>query len=232
MNAVTSLVTGSPLAQLTAKVSDSTTKDPSSKQTYESLVAAHHLEKRNEFLSSVFSKNPAGNAYTQILTLLKYGPSRPLPTAPAGSTERQPLPETAWIGDQLAALRSMPSDALSELRQSLPHLGPGFSTERQYRVKFIGSLDANPQDKMAVLAEELQRGMSLTPTSKDDPALFNGSTTLQVMVNLAAQPSDIEPILVQAMGNQPDSTLKLMLLSIYANKFPQQALKLRSSLGL
>lgn len=182
---------------------------------YSSLLAIHHLEDKDRALTAIFSPTESGRAISQTLTILKFS-ARP------GSEE------SVLAQEKLDFLRAHPESTFEEIQKNIPKLKKEYSTDRQFLIQFVSKLNLPMNAKSSFFSEEFLR--SNIPFDIHDPSSSTSSVTLSTWLD--QDPESVEPVLHQALRQQPDRNTQLILVSIYEKKFPEQAKKLRQEFNL
>jgi hypothetical protein len=175
---------------------------------YFAILEKDHLDDKSHKLAAVFPHSDVGRALAHVTTLSDF--------SPGGDT-----PEGAFLAEENKFLESEPSEAFQVIHTHLGKLGSDFSSERQLLIQLVGRLDLDISEKSDFLFEELNKGGKI-----------NKVVALSSLIQLGVDPTSIEAALRQSISGQVSYTSRLLLLSVYEAKYPEQARKIRDDFGL
>ena len=188
--------------------------NPSSE--YHALLEKNHLLLKGQRMAEIFSKNSAGKALSQVLTLIEF--KNQLDTL-----------EGKRVADQLTFLESQPGDTLEEVRTAVGNFEKEFTPERQFLIQYVGRLDIELSDRVDFLSKELIRNSDL---EENTDFKMNAVVALTTLLRVDADQNTIETALKQILGPKTPYTTRMSMIAIYESKYPDQSTRIETDFGL
>lgn len=180
---------------------------------YSSIISKHHLEGEYQAMAKVFPDTTTGDALRYTAALYKF-------RSATGTEEGQ------LVNELLELLKAHPTETYNDLRQNISKMSPEYSTERQYLMQLVSTLEVDRAAKLNFFTEELQRASG--PFKTSDPASYNGMIALRSLLSETETPADLAPMLRDVLMREKDLGARAILISTYERFSPAEASKLRS----
>jgi hypothetical protein len=175
------------------------------------------LEEKDRKLLTVIAPTELGRALVQTLTLHE-------------TNANSSTPEAQLLADNQKLLESTPQETLALIHSAMKRLvGTEFAAERQYLIRFVGRLDLDIQEKTNFLVDEMVRAPL---EAENKQTQLSNVVALTTLIQLEVDSTLIEGSLRPALTGALPYSLRMILLSVFESRFPEQGRKIREDLGV